>query len=39
LQALKEDGVDPSRTLAAAPQAVISAVGKPVALKLGLAAK
>jgi hypothetical protein len=39
LQALKEDGVDPARTLAAAPEAVGSAVGKPVPLKLGLAAK
>ncbi len=39
LQALKEDGVDPARTLAAPPQAVDSAVGKPVPLNLGLAAK
>jgi hypothetical protein len=39
LQALKEDGVDPSRTLGAAPQAVSSTAGKPVPLKLGLTAK
>ena len=39
LQALQENGVDPARTLAAPPQAIDSAVGKPVPLKLGLAAK
>ena len=39
LQALKDGGIDPSRALAAAPEAVNSAAGKPVPLKLGLAAK
>ena len=39
LAALKEAGVDPERTLAAAPEKVNSDVGKPVPLKLGLAAK
>ena len=39
LAALKEAGVDPARALAAAPEKVSSDVGKPVPLKLGLAAK
>jgi Domain of Unknown Function (DUF748) len=39
LAALKEAGVDPARALAAAPEKVSSDVGKPVSLKLGLAAK
>ena len=39
LAALKEAGVDPARALAAAPEKVNSDVGKPVPLKLGLAAK
>jgi hypothetical protein len=39
LAALKEAGVDPERALAAAPEKVNSDVGKPVPLKLGLAAK
>lgn len=39
LAALKEAGVDPARVAAAAPEKVESAVGKPVPLKLGLAAK
>jgi hypothetical protein len=39
LAALKEAGVDPARTLAAAPEKVSSDVDKPVPLKLGLAAK
>jgi hypothetical protein len=36
---LKEDGVDPQRMIAAAPEAITASVGKPVPLKLGLAAK
>jgi hypothetical protein len=39
LAALKEAGVDPARALAAAPEKVSSEAGKPVPLKLGLAAK
>jgi hypothetical protein len=39
LTALKEAGVDPARALAAAPGKVNSEVGKPVPLKLELAAK
>ncbi len=39
VQAMKEDGVDPARTLAAPPQAIDSTAGRPVPLKLGLAAK
>jgi len=39
LAALKESGVDPARALAAAPEKVSSDVGKPVPLKLALAAK
>ena len=39
LAALKEAGVDPERAHAAAPEKVNSGVGKPVPLKLGLAAK
>jgi hypothetical protein len=39
LAALKEAGVDPARALAAAPEKVSSDVGKPVPLKLALAAK
>jgi len=39
LVALKEFGADPARALAAAPEKVSSDVGKPVPLKLGLAAK
>jgi hypothetical protein len=38
LAGLKEAGVDPARALAAAPEKVSSEVGKPVPLKLGLAA-
>ena len=39
LAALKEAGVDPARTAAAAPEKVESDVGKPVPLKLGLVSK
>ena len=39
LAALQEAGVDPARAVAAAPEKVESDVGKPVPLKLGLAAK
>jgi hypothetical protein len=39
LAALKEAGVDPARAAAAAPEKVDSDVGKPVPLKLALAAK
>jgi hypothetical protein len=39
LAALKAAGVDPSRAAAAPPEKIESAAGKPVALKLGLAAK
>jgi hypothetical protein len=39
LAALKEAGADPARALAAAPEKVSSDVGKPVPLKLALAAK
>ena len=39
LAALKEAGVDPARALATAPEKVSSEAGKPVPLKLGLAAK
>ena len=39
LAALKDAGVDPARALATAPEKVGSGVGKPVPLKLGLAAK
>ncbi|MDO8778755.1 MAG: DUF748 domain-containing protein [Burkholderiaceae bacterium] len=39
LAALKDAGVDPSRALAAPPENVSAEVGKPVSLKLGLAAK
>ncbi len=39
LAALKEAGVDPARALAAAPETISSEPGKPVPLKLGLAAK
>ncbi len=39
LAALKEAGVDPARTIAAAPEKVNSDVGKPVPLRLGLAAR
>ena len=39
LAALKEAGVDPARATAAAPEKVESDIGKPVPLKLGLAAK
>jgi hypothetical protein len=39
LAAVKEAGVDPARAIAAAPEKVSSDVGKPVPLKLGLAAK
>ncbi|MDO8251774.1 MAG: DUF748 domain-containing protein [Rhodoferax sp.] len=39
LATLKDAGVDPSRALAAPPENVSSDVGKPVSLKLGLAAK
>jgi hypothetical protein len=38
LAALKEAGVDPARAVAAAPEKVGSDIGKPVPLKLGLAA-
>ena len=37
--ALKETGVDPARALAAAPEKVNSDAGKPVPVKLALAAK
>lgn len=39
LAALKESGVDPARASATAPAGVAADVGKPVALKLGLAAR
>jgi Domain of Unknown Function (DUF748) len=39
LAALKEAGVDSARAMAAAPEKVVSDAGKPVPLKLGLAAK
>jgi hypothetical protein len=39
LAAMKEAGVDPARALAAPPEKVTSEVGKPVPLKLGLAAR
>lgn len=39
LASLKEAGVDPAQAIAAAPEKVSSDVGKPVPLKLGLAAK
>ncbi|MBK5206748.1 MAG: DUF748 domain-containing protein, partial [Polaromonas sp.] len=39
LAALQEAGVDPARATVAAPEKVSSDVGKPVPLKLGLAAK
>lgn len=39
LAALKEGGVDPASALAAAPEKVSAEAGKPVSLKLGLAAK
>jgi uncharacterized protein involved in outer membrane biogenesis len=39
LAALKEDGVDPARAVAAATENISAAAGKPVPLKLGLAAK
>ena len=39
LATLKETGVEPARALAAAPEKVNSDVGKPVSLKLALAAK
>lgn len=39
LAALAEGGVDPARALAGAPEKINSDVGKPVPLKLGLAAK
>jgi hypothetical protein len=39
LLALKEEGVDPARALAAPPQAVASPAGKPVPLGLGLSAR
>lgn len=39
LAVLKEAGVDPARAAATAPEKVESDVGKPVPLKLGLAAK
>ena len=39
LAALKEAGADPARALAAPPEKVSSDVGKPVPLKLALAAK
>ncbi|MFZ3084917.1 DUF748 domain-containing protein [Rhodoferax ferrireducens] len=39
LAALKEAGVDPARAAAAAPEKIESDIGKPVPLKLGLAAK
>jgi hypothetical protein len=39
LAALKTAGVDPARVAAAPPEKTESAVGKPVVLKLGLAAK
>jgi hypothetical protein len=39
LAALAESGVDPARMLAAAPEKISSDIGKPVPLKLGLAAK
>ena len=38
LATLKEAGVDPARALAAAPEKISSDAGKPVPLKLGLAA-
>jgi len=38
-EALKEAGVDPSRALAVASEKISGDVGKPVSLKLGLAAK
>jgi hypothetical protein len=38
LAALKEAGADPARALEAAPEKVSSEAGKPVPLKLGLAA-
>ena len=39
LASLADAGLDPARVIVAAPQQVNSDVGKPVALKLGLAAK
>jgi hypothetical protein len=39
LAALKEAGADPARALEAPPEKVSSDVGKPMPLKLGLAAK
>ena len=39
LAALKEAGVDSARVAVAAPEHVESSAGKPVSLKLGLAAK
>ena len=39
LAELKEAGIDPARTIAAATEKVNSDVGKPVPLKLGLAAR
>ncbi|MEO8120368.1 MAG: DUF748 domain-containing protein [Rhodoferax sp.] len=39
LAALTEAGLDPSRALTAAPEKISADVGKPVSLKLGLAAK
>ena len=38
LAALKEAGIDPARAASAAPEKVVSDAGKPVPLKLGLAA-
>ncbi len=39
LLALKEEGADPARTVAALPQAIESPPGKPVPLSLGLSAR
>ncbi|WP_232834361.1 DUF748 domain-containing protein [Rhodoferax ferrireducens] len=39
LAALTEVGLDPSRALAVAPEKISADIGKPVSLKLGLAAK
>jgi hypothetical protein len=39
LAALKEDGVDPAKAVAAAPKRISADAGKPVPLKLGLAAR
>lgn len=39
LSALKEDGVDPAKAVAAAPERISADTGKPVPLKLGLAAR